>query len=144
MPCIDCDTDSIQTSFQTHYIIHSGGPSIAQYVALRLAIPARDERIVLQYGWPKVTDQGHLVYEGGQVPPVPEGWEVVEPTMLRPIWPECINRALRAQMQETGCLRIEGVCSDARTGYLNKALTLDACRHCSYRRQIKGDPCGSP
>ena len=142
MPCENCDPASVASGFEPYYILYTGGPAIAQYLALRLAIPARDERVVLRNGWPSIHDDGYLVYSGGQVPPVPEGWERITDTIFRPVWSSCSRRALRAQMTEDGSLRVEGVCTDARAGHLNKAVKLDACQECSYRQGIKGGSTG--
>ena len=102
-PCRDCPNKVNNKIDNVVLVVYTGGPPHAQYVALAQAIPPRDETVLLQYGWPTARADGCLEYRGGQVPPVPEGWEMDEPSVLKPIWPSCSHRMLRVQMNnDTG------------------------------------------
>ncbi len=138
-PCHNCPNKVSQLT-KVVLVVYTGGPPHAQYVALAQAIPPRDETVLLQYGWPMARADGCLEYRGGQVPPVPEGYEADkdDPYVLKPVWPSCSHRMLRVQMNnDSGLLRVEGVCMDPRSGKKgHETLTVAHCQQCSVRRSI--------
>jgi hypothetical protein len=136
MPCANCPDPSPRGA--TVYVVYSGGPERAHYAALAHVIPKRDERVILQYGWPTARPDGHLEYAGGQVPPVPEGYEATEnPHVLKPVWASCAYRMLKAQMQlDTGLLAVDGACASPASGKHGRTLTLADCHTCPVRRAI--------
>ena len=140
-PCDDCPHKTKPQHSKVVLVVYTGGPPHAQYVALAQAIPPRDETVLLQYGWPTTRADGCLEYRGGQVPPVPEGYEADrdEPYVLKPIWPSCSHRMLRVQMNnDNGLLKVEGICMDPRSGRKgHETLTVAHCQQCPVRRPIQ-------
>ena len=136
MPCGNCP--EAQPPRATVYVVYSGGPEHAHYVALAHVIPKRDERVILQYGWPTARPDGHLEYAGGQVPPVPEGYEATEnPYVLKPVWPSALPRALKTVRLDAGLLLVDGVCVNPASGKRGRdLLTLAHCRQCPVCRAI--------
>jgi hypothetical protein len=135
-PCTNCpEPESLPHGL--YNILYMGGPAVAQYLMLRRAIPAHDQNVIRQYGWPTITDNGWLQYSEGQEPPIPEGWETAGPRIFKPIWPPCKSRMLKATVLDNGVLRVEAVCLHPATGRaFNETITLAACQECPHRRPI--------
>ena len=134
-PCENCPDKGKPAKIV--YVVYSGGPEHVFYATLARAIPARNEQVILQYGWPTARPDGCLEYAGGQAPPVPEGFEAtVDLHVLKPIWPSCTRRMLKVQMHEdSGLLQIDGVCCWPPSGKCGRhTLTLADCRQCPVRR----------
>ena len=96
-------------------------------------IPPRDPSIITKYGWPTGQDDGSLVYtEGEELPPM-EGFEVAG-RVVRPLWPFCPSRSLRAALQDTGLLQIEARCMNSLAGQPPwQRIRLTACQNCSFK-----------
>ena len=111
-----------------------GGPAHAQYLVLRQLIPPHNPNIVTKYGWPSIRDDGCIVYSEGEMPPTPDGFEAIEPRVLRPTWPFCPYRVLRVKLQDTGLLNIEAACCNPLTENIKlPKLSLPDCQGCTAR-----------
>jgi hypothetical protein len=139
-PCDDCPNKTKTRLTKVAIVVYTGGPPHAQYVALAQAIPPRDEKVLLQYGWPTTRPDGCLEYRGGQVPPVSEGYEATaDPHVLKPVWPFCTHRVLQVQMNnDSGLLHIDGLCMNPGSGKKgHEKLTVAHCQECRVRRPIQ-------
>ena len=138
MPCEDCpEIGALQSAPETFCIAYGGGPETTVYALVGQAIPARDERVILQYGWPSVGNDGTITYVDGQEPPLPEGYERTT-TGMRPCWPSCVWRLLRVRFQNhNGSLQIDGLCNHVGSGQqLGRPITVLACQGCPVRKPI--------
>jgi len=113
MTCKDCPALIFP---KAAYIVYSGGMDESFYKLVGHPIPEQDENIILQYGWPSVDERGWIHYTGGQAPPRPEGYEAVDERTFKPVWPSCSYRMLRVELQDSGLLRVDGMCINLLTG----------------------------
>ncbi len=131
-PCKDCP-HPVSAVFPTVDTIYLGGPRHAQYLVIRQMIPPHDPSVITKYGWPTGQDDGSFVYTEGEELPAMEGFEVAG-RVVRPLWPFCPSRSLRAALQDTGLLQIEARCMNSLAGQPPwQPIRLTACQNCSFK-----------